>query len=158
MRSFKATPLILSLVLAACSGEQEGPTPEELLAASAAAHVDSIAMALALISPESFDSISWDTPQARVERGGVVFSFSCSKCHGERGAGDGGFVREGETLVPPTFLVPDWRFADDHDGLRRHIFSGTVNGMPHWGLHGLKFRDVDAVAAYINTELRSGVS
>ncbi len=158
MRSFKAVHLVLPVVFFACSAGDEGPTPEELQAVVAAAHVDSIAMALALITPESFDSITWETPQARVERGGVVFSFSCTKCHGERGAGDGGFVRQGETLVPPTFLVADWRFADDHEGLRRHIFSGTVNGMPHWGLHGIKFRDVDAVAAYINDVLRRGVS
>jgi hypothetical protein len=36
------------------------------------------------------------------------------------------------------------------------VFTGTANGMPHWGLHGLKARDVDAAARYIATALRAG--
>ncbi len=64
-------------------------------------------------------------------------------------------MTQGDTLRPPTFLGADWQFAEDHDALRRHIFVGTTGGMPHWGIEGLKPRDIDAVATYIQTRLRS---
>ena len=35
------------------------------------------------------------------------------------------------------------------DGLREFIYTGAEGGMPHWGLEGLKYRDVDAVARFI---------
>jgi hypothetical protein len=37
--------------------------------------------------------------------------------------------------------------------LRRMIFVGTAEGMPHWGIRGLAVRDVDAVARYIETSI-----
>ncbi len=40
--------------------------------------------------------------------------------------------------------------------LRRYIFSGNVAGMPYWGLVGLKYRDIDAVARYLVGPLREG--
>ena len=147
--------MVLGTTLAlGCAQAEEGPSEEELAAMEFEAQVDSVEMALAALAPDAFDSITWETQQARLERGTVVFSFSCAKCHGPEGAGDAEFVQRGDTLRPPTFLVADWQFADDHEGLREHIFAGTVGGMPHWGLHGLKFRDVDAVAWYINRGLR----
>ncbi len=39
-------------------------------------------------------------------------------------------------------------------GLRKYIFSGNVAGMPYWGLVGLHYRDIDAVARYITGYLR----
>lgn len=136
-------------VVAACSGERPaaevpaGPTRE-----------DSVQMAMTAFDPAAFDTISWESDQAASERGSLVFRISCSKCHGEGGAGDGGFVLQGDTLRPPSFLTPDWRFADDPIGLRRQIFSGNVAGMPYWGLVGLKYRDIDAVARYVTGTLR----
>jgi mono/diheme cytochrome c family protein len=125
------------------TADQE-PTPE-----------DTVAAAMAAFDPTAFDSISWPTTEDAVERGGVVFRFSCRKCHGEGGAGDGGFVTAGDTLRPPSFLTEDWPFAEDKDALRQQIFTGTADGMPHWGLEGLKPRDIDAVAIYIQESLRS---
>lgn len=139
---------ILTPALFAACGEPPQPV------ADSSNRADSVAMAAAAFDPAAFDTIAWDTPEAAAERGGLVFSISCSKCHGMRGRGDGGFVLQGDTLRPPTFLGPEWRFADDPMGLRRQIFTGNVAGMPYWGLVGLKYRDVDAVATYITERLR----
>lgn len=138
--------------LTACGGRE--PAQEQAQGPSSS---DSATYAASLFDAAAFDTISWQTPQAALERGAVVFRFSCRKCHGESGAGDGGFVAGGDTLHPPTFLAEDWRFADDRDGLRKEIFTGTgKEGMPHWGLEGLTYRDIDAAARYIQGTLRGG--
>lgn len=135
--------------MGACSGEApqaevpQGPSRE-----------DSVGIAAAAFDSAAFDTIAWENEQAAIERGGLVYRISCSKCHGDGGRGTGGFVFEGDTLRPPSFLTADWRFADDPIGLRRQIFSGNVAGMPYWGLVGLKYRDIDAVARYITGFLR----
>lgn len=144
--------LALSIAAGACAGES-GPPPEEQAAAAAAAQ--KVADAEAMFDEAAFDTISWESSEATVERGRVVFNFSCQKCHGHTGRGDGGFVTQGDTLRPPSFLEPDWRFADDKDGLRRMVFVGTEHAMPNWGLEGLKPRDIDAVATYILSVLRN---
>jgi len=136
-------------VVVACSGE-----PPAAEAPSGPTRADSVQMAMAAFDAAAFDTISWESDQAAAERGGLVFRISCSKCHGDRGAGDGGFVLQGDTLRPPSFLAPDWRFADDPMGLRRQIFSGNVAGMPYWGLVGLTYRDIAAVARYVLGTLR----
>lgn len=144
-------PTIIAFAwLGACGGEPpaqeavvEGPT-----------RADSVALAMAAFDPAAFDTVSWETPQAAVERGGLVYRISCSKCHGDGGRGNGNFVFQGDTLHPPSFLTTDWRFANDPEGLRQAIYSGNVLGMPYWGLVGLKYRDVDAVALYIVNFLR----
>ena len=133
----------------ACSGGADEPPIDR-----AAVHADSVMLADSMYDPAAFDTIIWDSAGADIARGAVVFSYSCAKCHGEAGLGDGGFVQGGDTLRPPSFVVPDWRFAEDRDGLRRQVFTGTAQGMPHWGFYGLKYRDIDAVAAYIQEELR----
>ena len=138
-------------VLAACSAPESDVSLEEQ---AAIAQADSVREAAAMYDPTAYDSISWETEEAAQERGMVVFNYSCRKCHGEAGAGDGGFVQRGDTLRPPTFLAEDWDFADDRDGLRRQVFVGTAEGMPHWGFHGLRYRDIDAVAIYIQDVLR----
>jgi mono/diheme cytochrome c family protein len=136
--------------MAACGGEppaQEAPP-------QGPSRADSVAIAMASFDATAFDTIAWKTPQEAVERGGLVFRISCSKCHGDGGRGNGNFVLAGDTLRPPSFLATDWRFADDPIGLREYIFSGNVAGMPYWGLVGLKYRDVDAVGLYITDFLR----
>ena len=95
---------------------------------------------------------AWD--QEAVERGGLVYRISCSKCHGDGGRGNGNFVLQGDTLRPPSFLASDWRFAEDPVGLRQAIYTGNVAGMPYWGLVGLKYRDIDAVSRYVIDFLR----
>jgi mono/diheme cytochrome c family protein len=135
--------------LGACAAEApqeevpQGPT-----------RADSVGMAMEAFDAAAFDTIQWESSQAAIERGGLVYRISCAKCHGDGGRGNGNFVMQGDTLRPPSFLAADWRFAGDGVGLRQQIFSGNVAGMPYWGLVGLKYRDVDAVARYITDFLR----
>ena len=141
------------LLLTACGPSQE---EREAMAAEqrAMAAEDTLAQAEAVFDAAAFDTIQWTATDSAVARGQTVFSYSCQKCHGDGGDGTGGFVARGDTLRPPSFLVEDWRFRDDHEGLRRQIFVGTASGMPHWGLEGLKPRDIDAVAHFIRLGLR----
>ena len=144
------TPLLCGLL--ACqpaepdTAMEQGPT-----------RADSVGMAMQMFDAASFDTIAWETEEAATERGGLVFRISCEKCHGAHGRGDGSFVFRGDTLRPPSFLSPDWGFADAPMELRRYIFSGNVAGMPYWGLVGLKYRDIDAVARFISGPLRAGI-
>lgn len=136
--------------LGACGGEP--PAREEV--PQGPTRADSVEIAMAAFEPAAFDTIQWETDQEAVERGGLVYRISCSKCHGDGGRGNGNFVLHGDTLRPPSFLTADWRFAEDPVGLRRTIYTGNVAGMPYWGLVGLKYRDVDAVSRYIIDFLR----
>ena len=149
----RGTIAAVLILLAAC-----GPTEEERRALEEASRIeaaaDTVAQAEGLYDAAAFDSIAWAHPDSAIARGGIVFRYSCAKCHGDAGDGNGEFVMRGDTLHPPSFLTGDWRFRDDHEGLRHQIFVGTVNNMPHWGLEGLKPRDIDAVATYIREGLR----
>jgi mono/diheme cytochrome c family protein len=155
-RAFSTILLTLVLIPAAgaCGGPDEAELAAEAEAALTAAHADSVMLAESMYDPAVFDTIGWDTPEAALDRGEVVWAVSCMKCHGLTGAGEGGAVVRGDTIRPPSFLADDWRFADDQEGLRRQVFTGTAEGMPHWGFYGLKYRDIDAVATYIRGELR----
>lgn len=154
----RALPLALlpaaAILLVGACGPDEAERAAAAEAARIAAHADSVMLAEEMYTLAAFDTIAWETPQAALERGSTVWNFSCLKCHGVGGAGDGGAVQRGDTIRPPSFLGEDWRFADDHEGLRRQVFTGTAEGMPHWGFYGLKLRDIDAVAHYIREELR----
>lgn len=144
-------PTIIALAwLGACGGEP----PAQEVVVQGPSRADSVAIAMEAFDPAAFDTITWETPQAAAERGGLVYRISCSKCHGDGGRGNGNFVFQGDTLQPPSFLTTDWRFANDSVGLREAIYTGNVLGMPYWGLVGLKYRDVDAVARYIVDFLR----
>jgi mono/diheme cytochrome c family protein len=107
--------------------------------------------------PSLFDTIAWADPGAALDRGHTVYAYSCARCHGPRGHGDGGYQLEGRTLRPPSFTAEDWRFADDLEGLRSFIREGTDRGMPHWGDAGLTPRDTDAVARYVQRRLWAGL-
>jgi mono/diheme cytochrome c family protein len=147
----RTIPVLIALGwLGACGGEP----PQEEAVPEGPTRADSVELASAAFDATVLDTISWETEQEAVERGGLVYRISCSKCHGDGGRGNGNFVVQGDTLRPPSFLEADWRFADDPLGLRAAIFSGNVAGMPYWGLVGLKYRDIDAVAIYIHSFLR----
>ena len=147
----RTSPLLLAAVFvtAACG---EAPEPEQ----SGPSAADSVAAAMAQFDPAGFDTITWENHDEAVVRGSVVFSYSCARCHGRHGEGDGGFVTQGDTLRPPDFTVTDWRFLEDMEGLREFIYVGAVGGMPHWGLEGLKYKDVDAVAKFLVDGLNRG--
>jgi mono/diheme cytochrome c family protein len=150
---------VVPLLLAACGGGGQG---------GEAARPDSVGIALEQYSPTLFDTISWTADSAAANRGSVVWTFSCRKCHGETGHGDGHFVVEvkdtasdamvPDTITPPDFTTPGWRFAADKEGLIKYIYSGNDKQMPHWGIQGLKPRDIDAVANYIQKVLAPGLA
>lgn len=143
-------PFIVALAwLGACGGE-----PPQETVVQGPTRADSVEMAAASFDSAAFDTIQWATSQEAIERGGLVFRISCSKCHGDGGRGNAHFVFEGDTLQPPSFLAADWRFAEDPMALRERIYKGNILGMPYWGLIGLKYRDLDAVARYITEFLR----
>lgn len=140
----------ISLLLA-CGGEQ---TQEQAVVAGP----DSTALALEQYTAGVFDTIAWTTDTAQTNRGAVVWTFSCRKCHGELAHGDAKFVIAGDTLVPPDFAQPGLRYAGDRAELMKYIFAGNQEGMPHWGIQGLKPRDIDAVSAYIQKQLIPAVA
>ena len=140
-------PLVLALVLVACG---EAPPADQ------AAPPDTMTPAAqAAFDPTVFDTITWENDQAALDRGQVVYNYSCAKCHGPRGLGDADFVSGVDTLRPPSFREPDWIYAGNREAIREQVFVGTAKGMPHWGLEGLKPKDVDAVALYIMQGLGS---
>lgn len=140
------------LVFAAC-----GPSDEEMAAARAealrAARADSVADAERIYDATNFDSISWAHPDSALARGTVVFRVSCRRCHGADGTGGGELAVQHEIEMPDLTAV-DWAYADDIDALHHRIFVGHDSEMPNWGLHGLKYRDIDAVARYLVAEFR----
>ena len=146
-----ALPLCLAMGLVACEAAEEGPSPEEL---AAAARADSLRMAQEAFDPASFDTLTWESQQARVDRGALVYRTSCVDCHGATGEAEAAVVFRGDTLNPPSLIEEDWAFADDYQGLRSAIFTGTAEGMPHFGLMGLGVKDIDAVIGFIQLAMR----
>ena len=70
-----------------------------------------MAEAVAAFDASAFDTVTWETPEKRMERGQQVYTFSCLKCHGGDGLGDAGFVMGGDTLSPPSFREPTWAYG-----------------------------------------------
>jgi len=146
----RAIPAVMALAwLAACA--KEAPPPAEEVNTG---HADSVAMAAEMFDTTAFDTVTWRTPDEALSRGGLVFRVSCNKCHGVMGNGDGDLVADGKSAKPGSFLADSWKYADDPMGLRKAIFTGSAQDMPYWGLVGLKYRDLDAVASYISDYLR----
>lgn len=137
--------LALALTVVACGerGDQKAaPSPADTVAEAAAAFDLAI-----------YDTVKWDDQAAELTRGEEVYKWACATCHGPQGRGDAEYVLEGDTLRPPSFQNPDWRFRDDQAGLRRYIFVGNAKGMPHWGLRRLRPRDIVALGDYIQNRL-----
>ncbi len=144
-----STLVALGAVLAVVGCENAEEEAVARAAAEAQAAADSVELARDQFDPMAFDTVTWESRDEAIVRGSVVFSYSCARCHGRFAEGDGGFVTRGDTLKPPDITVTDWRFLDDPDGLREFIYTGSDHGMPNWGLEGLKYKDVDAVATFL---------
>lgn len=149
------TVLVIALLTFGAAGCGPAPPPQEQ--EEGPTRADSVSEALQAFDASAFEDIPWGSEEVRTERGRIVYDISCARCHGAEGRGDAGFVMEGDTLRPPSFLADDWAFAEAPMRLRRYIYSGSVAGMPYWGLVGLKYSDLDAVAHFIETTLREEV-
>lgn len=149
------TALLLSVSLAGCESAEERAARLQAERDSTVreARADSVAEAAAQYDPAAFDSIAWEDADARFERGRVVWSFSCAKCHGGDGKGGGEMAVDHDLAMPD--LAGEWALAGDVAGIRRAVYVGHETEMPSWGLYGLTYRDVDAVAYYIEEGLRS---
>jgi len=145
---------VLLLAFVAC-GEPEEEVPqvprEEALRA---ARADSVAQAIEMFDAGVFDTLTWESDNVRWERGGVVWAFTCQRCHGSDGAGKGPDAVTFDIAVPDMTGV-DWQYASDIPGIRERIFVGHESEMPSMGLIGLSYQDVDASAHYINDLLRT---
>jgi mono/diheme cytochrome c family protein len=140
--------LVALLGLAACN-----EVPET--GAAGTATRDTLAAAETQFAETVFDTIQWPSDSAAAERGAVVWKVGCAQCHGLEGRGDAGFVNEqGDTLRPPSFIAPDWQLAQNPREIRRKVYVGNAQGMPHWGLRRMAPRDIDAVTEYITMRLR----
>jgi mono/diheme cytochrome c family protein len=133
------------LAVAACSSDNESQ------AVSSALSVD---IQRPPFDATVFDTLTWSSKEELLARGQAVFEANCEKCHGPTGGGEEGFTYNGLSYTPPSWLVADWRFANDPIGLRQYIYSGSVGDMPYWGLAGVSYRDLDAVSNYIVNVLR----
>jgi mono/diheme cytochrome c family protein len=136
-----------AFTLVAC-GENEA----EVEAQRAQARADSVMIAEQAYDAGVFDTVTWESEEARLERGALVYRSSCQKCHGANGGGNGDVAMQFELEVP-SFQAPEWEYAGDVPALRHRVFVGHEGAMPNWGLHGLRYRDVDAVAAHIATTI-----
>ena len=143
-----ALPMVVVLASASCAQNAE---EQAAAAAAAAAAVEDSLMAAADAAYDAsvFDTITWESEEVFLARGEQVYTISCAKCHGPGGLGDAEFVMGGDTLRPRSFREPLWPLAGDIDGIRKAIFVGTAEGMPHWGMQGLKAEMVESVAHYI---------
>lgn len=108
-----------------------------------------MARADSLWNPAAFDTIGWNTSVARSDRGRVVYYYSCTKCHGPEGEGQGSVARR-RGLEVPSIVAPDWAHDGQIDSIRRAVFVGHRSEMPSWGLSEMTLRDLDAVAYYVD--------
>ncbi len=118
-----------------------------------------VAAADSVLAGVRFDTITWMDAGERVMHGNSVYAASCTRCHGYLGAGGTEYAKR-RALEVPSLVARDWKYAGDIAGVRARVFSGHDAGMPTWGLRGdagLSLRDVDAVAWYVVTQLRSDV-
>lgn len=153
-RAFAGCALGLAALLGliGCGGGEEAPERDSQ-AALRQARADSVARAEARYEPAAFDTIGWESWSQRAERGRLVYNVSCRKCHGTQGAGDGDTAARFELDVP-SLVAGDWSYAGDQAAIRRRVYVGHESEMPTWGLYGLTYRDIDAVALYIDEVLR----
>jgi len=134
-----------------------GPSSEEQAAARAEAQrlarADSTAQAIALFNAATFDTIAWVSRDSALARGETVYRFSCQRCHGFIGRGDGDLATE-HGIEMPDLTRADWPYEDDLPALRERVFVGHESEMPNWGLHGLAYRDIDAVSHHLLDVIR----
>lgn len=133
------------LVTASCGHEFEPPDREARVAEAAEQ-----------FSPAAFDTIGWESDDARALEGNELYAARCRDCHGTLGEGGTPYAAE-RGLEVPSLVEPDWRLAAYPDSVRYHIFVGHAAGMPNWGVSSVTLRQIDAVTYYILDQLRPDV-
>lgn len=108
-----------------------------------------------ILTPETFDTITWSSDSLRVAAGNNAYASQCRSCHGYLGRGDTDYARE-HNVQPPSLVREDWPYTDIA-AVRRRIFIGHPEGMPTWGVAGITPREIDAVAYYLLEVLRPEV-
>lgn len=148
---WKLALTVTVLTVVAASGCESGESEADAEAALQQARADSVAMADSLYDAAVFDTLTWESDEARLERGAVVWRSSCEKCHGANGGGNGEAALEFQLQVP-SFMVTGWQYEGDVQALRHRVFVGYAGPqayrMPSWGVY-VTYRDIDAVAHYI---------
>lgn len=127
--------------LVACEHEFEPPDPSVRVERAAAAY-----------TPAIFDTVRWESQDARITQGNVAYAEQCRRCHGTLGRGETDYARA-RALDVPSLVEPEWAF-ESLDSLRRRIYTGHESGMPVFGDGTLDPRAIDAAAAYILLGLR----
>lgn len=140
-----AAGIALAMTAAACE-KHEYERPDR---ATQVAEADS------LLTPETFDTVTWASPGDRAFEGNNTYAAHCRSCHGPMGAGDTEYARQQGVDVPS--LVRDDFPYDDVAAVRHRIFTGHPAGMPTWGVAGITPREIDAAAYYIVEVLRPEV-
>jgi mono/diheme cytochrome c family protein len=137
--------LVPAALLAACeSPEYERPDRAE-----------QVLEAEAMLTPETFDTVTWTSAQERAYAGNNVYAAKCRSCHGYMGEGDTEYARQRNVTVP-SLVRPDWP-DDDVPSVRRRVYTGHPAGMPTFGVAGITPREIDAVAYYLVEVLRPEV-
>jgi mono/diheme cytochrome c family protein len=114
-----------------------------------------VAEADSLLTPETFDTVTWASNEQRAFEGNNTYSAHCRSCHGFMGDGDTDYAREHDLNVP-SLVRADFPWGDV-ESIRRRIFTGHPSGMPTWGVAGITPREIDAAAYYIVHVLRPEV-
>lgn len=140
-------PILLGtlLVLTACEGKEKTFDPPDREA--------QIVEAEALFETVRFDTLTWESDQARARAGNEVYAARCRNCHGTLGDG-GSEYAAARGLEVPSLVAPEWTFAGRPDSVRHRVFVGHSAGMPTWGVAGISPREIDAVTYYILERLR----
>lgn len=115
-----------------------------------------VAAAEAQFSLAIFDSVAWESDDARGLEGNVVYATYCDNCHGPMGRGGTDYARNRDLDVP-SLVEPEWPLAQARDSVLHRIFVGHVAGMPIWGIAGITPREMDAVTHYLLDVLRPEV-
>lgn len=129
IRSLRASPLILALVLAACGGEPS-TTPQENAAPDAAPAADSVSSSEPVPDPASSAAVTASIEvgaQDGDSAGEQTYQKTCAMCHGSPAMG-----------APVAGNKDDWkeRIAQGKDTLYKHAlegFTGAKGMMPARG-------------------------
>jgi mono/diheme cytochrome c family protein len=135
---------IVLVGVAACDKEKTFDPPDRQ---------ERVAEADALFQEVRFDTIEWESADARALEGNAVYAAECRKCHGTLGSGGTAYA-ESRDLKVPSLIEADWRLAASIDSVRHRVFVGHAPWMPTWGVAGISVREIDAVAYYLLESLR----